>query len=95
MCGEPDLEKAMQKEKQEMIKLKIKDRRQCSAAIVDAPTSFLKPCNFTVGQVVTTQHGTLRDYKSLPKNSSTEVDPSFNLYPNTKQRNVVLDELDL
>ena len=40
-------------------------------------------------------HPTLRRYVTLPKNSSTEVDTEYSLYPTSRQMVPMLDEIEL
>ena len=58
--------------------LKRDKKEVVSAAIVKMPQSFLKPFDYTVEKVIRSDsHPTLREYSSLPANSSTEVDPEY------------------
>ncbi len=95
-AGEPDLEKA-QMAAMEQAKLLKKDKKEvASGAIVNMPSSFTKPLDYSIELLIRTdQHPTLREYESLPTTSYTEVDPHFNLYPVERNPVEVVDEICL
>ena len=67
-----------------------------SAAIVPAPETFKKPLDYTIEKVIRSDcHPTLREYKSLPATSSTEVDPEYQLYPSERRMVPIRDEIEL
>ena len=74
-----------------------KDKKEVvSAAIVEMPQGFLKPCDYSIDLLLRSdQHPTLREYVRMPASSSTEVDPEFRLYPSQRKRLQVLDEIEL
>lgn len=74
-----------------------KDKKDIvSGAIVQMPSTFLKPLDYSVELVIRAdQHPTLREYHKLPGTSSTEVDPEFNLYPSMRLRQVENDEISI
>ena len=95
-AGEPDLEKVqiMAHEQQKLLKRDKKD--VVSAAIVPAPETFKKPLDYTIEKVIRSDcHPTLREYKSLPATSSTEVDPEYQLYPSERRMVPIRDEIEL
>jgi len=80
--GEPDLEKTQMEAHEQMALLKQEKKDIVSGAIVNMPSSFLKPLDYSVDLVLRgDRHPTLREYVALPGSSSTEVDPEFALYP--------------
>lgn len=84
----------MAHEQQKMLK---RDKKEIvSAAIVKMPQSFLKPFDYTVEKVIRSDcHPTLREYSALPANSSTEVDPEYQLYPSARTMVPIRDEIEL
>jgi hypothetical protein len=95
-AGEPDLEKT-QMAAHEQAKLLKKDTKEVvSGAIVSMPKSFTKPLDYSISLLIRTdQHPTLREYVSLPMTSTTEVDPTFNLYPCERMPVPEIDEITL
>lgn len=76
--------------------MKREKKEVVSAAIVKMPDSFLKPFDYTVEKVIRSDcHPTLREYVALPKTSSTEVDPDYQLYPSTRTMVPIRDEVEL
>ena len=76
--------------------LKRDTKEVVSAAIVKMPNSFLKPFDYTISKVIRSDsHPTLRDFVSLPANSSTEVDPEYQLYPTARNMIRIRDEIEL
>jgi hypothetical protein len=67
-----------------------------SGAIVAMPSTFTKPLDYSISLLIRTDvHPTLREYVSLPITSTTEVDPSFNLYPCERLPVPEIDEISL
>lgn len=65
MGGEPDLEKAQKRAHEQMELLKQEKKDVVSAAIVNMPQGFLKPCHYSTDLLLkAAQHPTLRAYVS-------------------------------
>lgn len=95
-AGEPDLEKIQMAAHEQQELLKKKEKEIASGAIVAMPAGFTKPFDYSMSLLLRTdQHPTLREYVSLPANSTTEVDPAFNLYPSVRHPIPEVDEITL
>ena len=80
----------------EQLLLKKEKKETVSGAIVTMPSTFTKPLDYSITLLIRTdQHPTLREYVSLPPNSTTEVDPTFNLYPSERLPPPEVDEITL
>lgn len=95
-AGEPDLEKIQIAAHQQKELLKKDKKDIASGAIVAMPSTFTKPFDYSMSLLLRTdQHPTLREYVSMPANSTTEVDPAFSLYPSVRQPIPEVDEITL